>query len=80
MTNRTGWAARLDQLRERLSGLQAQLGQALAVSRAELIAQVDAELAGWLERNRAYLLASRHAQARLADALLMSGQPEGGQP
>lgn len=73
-------AARLDQLRERLSGLQAQLGQALAVSRAELIAQVDAELAGWLERNRAYLLASRHAQARLADALLMSGQPEGGQP
>lgn len=69
---------RLEQKEQELLSLQARLSGVLDIARAQLMASVDEALAKRREQLRGYLVASRHAQARLADQLFRSGAVQGG--
>ncbi len=75
------YLARLADATNRLQVLRGELASALSASRQRLLAQVDQDLQQRVERNRRYLVASRHAQARLADQLFrqQSSLPGAGQ-
>ena len=71
-------AQRLEQKEQELLELQVRLSLVLDKARAKLMARVDDALSERREQLRAYLLASRHAQARLADQLFRSEAAQGG--
>ncbi len=71
-------ARRVDEKEQELLELQSRLSGILDKARARLMDRVDEALAERREQLRRYLLASRHAQARLADQLFRAGAAQGG--
>jgi len=71
-------AQRLEHKEQELLELQSRLSGVLDKAREKLMARVDEAMSERREQLRAYLLASRHAQARLADQLFRSGAAQGG--
>ncbi len=71
-------ARRLEQKEQELLELQVRLSVALDKARAKLMARVDEAMSERREQLRAYLLASCHAQARLADQLFRAEAARGG--
>jgi hypothetical protein len=75
------FADRISRKREELDRLDGMLDVALDQTRQDLIMLVESELASQRQQIAGYLLASRHAQARLADRLLLSArQPAAADP
>ena len=75
------FADRIRRKREQLEQLNGMLELALDQTRQDLLVLVEAELASQRRQIAGYLLASRHAQARLADRLLLSaGEPAAAAP
>lgn len=71
-------AQRLEHKEQELLELQSRLSGVLDKAREKLMARVDEAMSERREQLRAYLLASRHAQARLADQLFRAEAAQGG--
>lgn len=68
------FADRISRKREQLDQLSKRLDVALDQTRQQLMVLVESELASQRRQVAGYLLASRHAQARLADRLLLKAR------
>lgn len=66
-------AERVSVSQQRIASLDADLDSALHAARDALIGQVSGEIARQESEVKRYLLAARHAQARLSDLLFQSG-------
>ncbi|WP_004581297.1 tetratricopeptide repeat protein [Marinobacter nanhaiticus] len=69
----TALAERVEESQRRVAAVEDKLDQALAQARHALVAQVREELVRQQREVERFLLASRHGQARLADALFQAG-------
>lgn len=70
-------AQRIASSERELATLGAEVADALGKARQALLSQVDTMLVAQQEELNGYLLASRHAQARLADQLFRASQSAG---
>ena len=70
-------ARRIAASERELATLGTEVSEALGSARQTLLAQVDRMLAAQQQELNGYLLASRHAQARLADQLFRASQNAG---
>ena len=70
-------ARRIAASERELANLGAEVADALGNARRALVRQVDNMLAAQQEELNGYLVASRHAQARLADQLFRASQSAG---
>lgn len=70
-------ARRIAEKERELAAIDQEVSQALAAARGALMSQVDKRLVARQKELKGYLLAARHAQARLADQLFQASQQSG---